>query len=97
MRSQGDYGRFWFTFLCRGATATELGEIRKRKAGATSYDSGDPDLWNCRRSASKKRTTITPRARTTNRKRYLSRPNSKNANTYKKKHDLAGSYFSYLS
>lgn len=23
-------------------------------AGATSYDSDDPDLWNCRRSASKK-------------------------------------------
>lgn len=25
-----------------------------RMAGATSYDSDDPDLWNCRRSASKK-------------------------------------------
>lgn len=32
MRSQGDYGRFWFTFLCRGATATELGEITEWQA-----------------------------------------------------------------
>lgn len=32
MRSQGDYGRFWFTFLCRGARTAELGEIKEWQA-----------------------------------------------------------------
>ena len=45
MRSQGELRAFLvYVFYCRGATVTELGEIRKRKVGATSYDSADPEF-----------------------------------------------------
>ena len=66
-------------------------------AGATSYDSGDPGSLELPAKCIEKTYDYNATRPSGKPKKILKSPELKNANTYKKKHDLAGSYFSYLS